>query len=62
MQASTIPTEKLLEFMETAGVPGLVFSIIKDRQVISTQAIGVKNKCTRKITQSVAINRQSIKK
>jgi CubicO group peptidase (beta-lactamase class C family) len=64
MQASTIPTEKLLEFMETAGVPGLVFSIIKDRQVISTQAIGVKNSETKEepITENTLFQAASLSK
>ena len=43
MQPSAIPTEKLLEFMEAAGVPGLAFSVIQNRQIISTQVIGIKN-------------------
>lgn len=43
MSKSTIPLENLHQNMEVATVPGLVFSLIENHQLISTRLVGVKN-------------------
>lgn len=63
MYKSTISLETIQKNMEVAGVPGLVFGIIENRQLISVQPVGVKNSETKeRITENTLFEAASLSK
>jgi CubicO group peptidase (beta-lactamase class C family) len=63
MQKSTIALEMIRKNMEVAGVPGLVFGIIENRQLTSIQPVGVKDSETKEsITENTLFEAASLSK